>query len=185
MRMFAFARYTVCSSTIFGSSTRCRKTHTTMDLLRFVLTFALLFATISLGCHPAAAQTTFQHPGVLVSRAQLDFIKAQVAAHADPIYTAYQKAVASPYGSLTYTVKGPPAGGIIDCGPFSSPDHGCSASDSDGTAALTQALLWYISGNHVYAQNAINILNTYSRNLKGGHAQAIEWPYPHFPFCKS
>ena len=45
--------------------------------------------------------------------------------------------------------------------------YGCSASDSDGTAAYVQALLWYITGNQTYANNAINILNTYSEQLQG------------------
>src|SRR5579872_952407 len=133
---------------------------------RSVFLLMLLLAPVLLGLQAATAQT-FQHPGVLVSRAQLDFIKSQVANRVDPIYSEYQKAVASSYGSLTYTIQGPPSGGMIDCGPTSNPDLGCSAEDSDGSAAVTQALLWYISGNKTYAQNAINILNAYGKNLKG------------------
>src|SRR5579859_1065930 len=133
---------------------------------RLVIIVTLLLAAVFLGKQSAAAQT-FQHPGVLVSRAQLDFIKAQVNSQTEPMYSAYQKAVASSFGSLTYTIQGPPSGGIIDCGPSSNPNFGCSAEDSDGSAAVTQALLWYISGNGTYAQNAIRILNAYGRNLQG------------------
>src|SRR5579872_79411 len=129
-------------------------------ILLSLLIFAFFFAA-----RPAMAQT-FQHPGVLVSKAQLDFIKSQVNNKVDPIYSAYKKAVASPYGSLTYSVQGPPSGGDIDCGSKSNPDNGCSAEDSDGAAAVTQALLWYITGNKTYAQNAIKILNAYGKNLK-------------------
>jgi hypothetical protein len=114
-----------------------------------------------------SAPPTFQHPGVLLSKKQLDFVKSQVEGKSGPIYDAYQKAIASPYGSKTYKIQGPPAGGIIDCGSFSHPDIGCSASDSDGAAAYLQALLWYITGDKTYATNSMNILNMYSKGLKG------------------
>jgi len=108
-----------------------------------------------------------QHPGVLVSGAQMEFVKAQVKAKAEPFYGEYQKAVASNYGALDYQVEGPPVTGIIDCGPVSHPDHGCHAEDRDATAAYLQALLWTISGNHTYAENAIRIVNAYGHNLHG------------------
>ena len=110
---------------------------------------------------------TAVHPGVMLSQAQLDYMKIMVQAHADPMYTAFLKAQNSSWGSLTYVPQGPPAGGIIQCGATSMPDYGCSASDSDGTAAYVQALLWYITGNQTYANNAINIMNTYANNFKG------------------
>jgi hypothetical protein len=115
---------------------------------------------------------TFQHPGVLISKAQLDFIKAQVAAKVQPFYQEYQWAANSTWGSLNYQIQGftVAAGnqnGVNQCGSNSTPDYGCKAADNDSSAAYLQALLWYITGNHAYAQNAINIMNVYSRNLKG------------------
>ncbi|HEV2953704.1 MAG TPA: hypothetical protein VG015_06415, partial [Candidatus Dormibacteraeota bacterium] len=107
------------------------------------------------------AITTFAHPGVLVSQAQLNFMKAQVASKTEPMYSEFLNAQASTYGSLTYTPSGPPSGGIIDCGSFSNPDIGCSSEDEDGSAAYTQALLYWITGTSTYAQNAITILNAY------------------------
>ena len=41
-----------------------------------------------------------QHPGVLDSRQQLDFVKQQVAQKSEPFYSQYQKAVASQYAAL-------------------------------------------------------------------------------------
>jgi alginate lyase len=114
---------------------------------------------------PASAQT-FQHPGVLLNRSQLDFLKSQVAAKAEPFYQEFLWAKASQYGALEYHVQGPPATGIIDCGSHSRPDIGCKAEDHDATAAYLQSVLWYITGDHRYAQNAIDILNTYGHNLK-------------------
>jgi hypothetical protein len=118
--------------------------------------------------HNLTAQTQpFNHPGVLVSQAQLDYIKIMVAAHNEPFYSAYLKALNSNIGSLNYQIQGPPATGIIECGPTSNPNIGCSAADNDSSAAYLQALLWYITGNQQYANNAISILNTYGYNLKG------------------
>jgi len=130
------------------------------------LKLTLLTCTLfTVGTHPLTAQT-FQHPGVLLSKAQLDFIKQQVNAKVDPFYTEFKRAKDSDYGDLHYKPKGPPAGGVIECGSYSHPDFGCHDEDSDSSAAYIQSLLWYITGNHAYADNAIAILNAYGKNLK-------------------
>lgn len=108
----------------------------------------------------------FVHPGVLVNRAQLEFVKAQVKAKVEPFYTQFKEAQASEYGSLNYKLKGPPANGIIACGSYSRPDYGCHDEDADASAAYLQALLWYITGDHAYARNAMTIMNAYSKGLK-------------------
>jgi hypothetical protein len=77
------------------------------------------------------------------------------------------KAKSSNYGSLTYTVQGPWPGGINQCGASSNPNNGCQEADNDSNAAYVQALLWYITGNQTYANNAINIMNTYAASFKG------------------
>lgn len=144
---------------------------------RFVVTLAvygLLMLSLAGGL-VARAQTfpggsaTAVHPGVLLSQAQLDYMKIMVQAHQDPFYSAFIKAQNSSSGSLTYVPTGPPAitNGLIVCGSTSNPDYGCSNSDDDGTAAYVQALLWYITGNQTYANNAINIMNYYAKNVVG------------------
>jgi hypothetical protein len=131
-----------------------------------LLTIVLgVLALGALGASPVTAQK-FKHPGVLVSRAQLDFIKDQVNAKVEPFYTEFQRAQASEPGALDYKVKGPPADGTVACGPYNRPDRGCWDEDKDSSAAYLQALLWYITGNRVYAQNAIQIMNAYGKNLK-------------------
>ena len=115
----------------------------------------------------AVAAQSMKHPGVLVSRQQLDFVRQQVRAKKDPIYSEYLKAVASPFAALDYKVLGPPETGIIDCGPYSRPDHGCHAEDEDASAAYLQAVLWWITRDHRYAANSIRIMNAYARQLKG------------------
>ncbi len=131
--------------------------------MRLRLSILLLLCAVS----GAAAAQSMKHPGVLVSRQQLDFIRQQVREKKDPIYGEYLKAVASPYAALDYRVLGPPETGIIDCGAYSRPDHGCHAEDEDASAAYLQAVLWWITRDHRYAANAIRIMNTYSRSLKG------------------
>jgi len=117
-------------------------------------------------CGVAQAEA-MKHPGVLVSGKQLNFIKKQVQERKEPIYGEFQKAVASQYAALDYTMKGPPATGIIECGSYSRPDHGCHAENIDATAAYLQAVLWWITGDHRYADNSIRVMNTYSHQLKG------------------
>jgi len=142
-----------------------------------ILSFIVLCIVFLGGVQPACAQT-FQHPGVLVSKAQLDYIKTMVAAHTEPFYSAFLKAQKSNLGSLTYTPYGPPSDGFIKCGATSNPDIGCFNSDEDASAAYLQSLLWYITGNQQYATNAITILNLYGHNLKGYSTQS---PYSNAP----
>jgi hypothetical protein len=108
----------------------------------------------------------FTHPGVLVSNADLENIRGQVAAKAGPRYVAYLKAVASPFGDPAYVPRGPPEDGKIVCGSYSHPDFGCSDESHDTSTAFVQALLWAIDGNATYARNSIAILNRYARGLK-------------------
>jgi len=100
----------------------------------------------------------FKHPGVLVGAEQLAKIQAMVAEKRAPWYPALQKMTASHYGSLSYK---PTAHDKVDAGSKSAEDL---IEDSD--AAYTQALLWTITRNPLYAKNAINIMNTWAASLK-------------------
>jgi len=126
------------------------------------------------GPAPVAAATNdsptpFHHPGVLVNRAQLDFVKGKVAAGLQPWKSAFEAAKSSDLGALAYT---PHPRDTCECGPFSKPDIGCKDEQHDSEAAYTQALLWYYSGNKDYAENAIKIMNAWSSTLTGGHKNA-------------
>ena len=124
---------------------------------KFFGVFLALVVTV-FGLWTPAESQTFQHPGVLVSRAQLDYVKIMVATHTEPFYSAFLKAQNSNIGSLTYQPFGPPSDGFIKCGPTSNPNIGCSNADNDSSAAYLQSLLWYITGNQQYANNAITYL---------------------------
>jgi hypothetical protein len=149
-------------------------------LLKLKDLFAILLVAlaISLASQTSTAQTqVWQHPGVLVSQAQLDFVKQQVNAKVEPFYQEFLNAQKSNYGSLSYKVEGPYAGGVTQCGSYSNPDHGCQSADDDSAAAYVQALLWYITGNQTYANNAIFIMNAYGSGLKG-IAGSAAYPCP-------
>ncbi|XHM95820.1 alginate lyase family protein [Peterkaempfera sp. SMS 1(5)a] len=111
------------------------------------------------GAAPAAAQAAFVHPGVLVSRAQLDFARAKVQAGAQPWKSAYDQMLASPYASLSRT---PAPRAVVECGSYSNPNYGCTDEREDAIAAYTDALAWYITQDSRYAQKAIQIMDAWS-----------------------
>ncbi|MEV6824224.1 alginate lyase family protein [Amycolatopsis sp. NPDC051102] len=119
--------------------------------------FALVPLLLGLTATPAPA--AFTHPGVLVSRPQLDFVKAKVNAGAQPWKAAYDQARSSSYASLSRTPK-PRA--VVECGPYSNPNNGCTDEREDAIAAYTDALIWYISGDARYAQKAIALMDAWS-----------------------
>ncbi|TMR24974.1 hypothetical protein ETD86_02325 [Nonomuraea turkmeniaca] len=106
-----------------------------------------------------SAPAAFTHPGVLVSRAQLDFVRSKVNAGAQPWKAAYDQMVASSLASLSRTPK-PRA--VVECGPYSNPNLGCTDERQDALAAYTDALIWYISRDTRYAQKAIQIMDAWS-----------------------
>ncbi|MEZ0070935.1 hypothetical protein ABH927_000266 [Planotetraspora sp. GP83] len=107
--------------------------------------------------HALRAPAAFTHPGVLVSRAQLDFVRTKLTA--EPWKTAFAQVKASPLASLSYKAK-PRA--VVECGPSSNPNYGCSDERGDALAAYTDALLWYLTRNAAYAKKAIEIMDAWS-----------------------
>jgi hypothetical protein len=118
---------------------------------------------------PATTSGAFVHPGITVNRGQLDEIKRRVAAGIEPQKSAFAKMKEDRMAALDYT---PHAWQTVECGPFSKPNLGCKDEVSDSGAAYAQALLWYITGNKAYAENAIKIMNAWSSTLTGGHTNA-------------
>ncbi|MBV8037229.1 family 16 glycoside hydrolase [Roseateles sp.] len=118
---------------------------------------------------PANTSGPFVHPGVIVNRGQLDEIKRRVAAGIEPQKTAFAALRAHRLGALDYAPSPVPT---VECGPYSKPDIGCKAEQADSEAAYAQALLWYVTGNKAYAENAIKIMNAWANTLTGGHTNA-------------
>ncbi|MER6222685.1 alginate lyase family protein [Streptomyces sp. 900105755] len=115
---------------------------------------------------PAAhsAPSTFVHPGVTVSKAQLDFARTEVLAGAQPWKAAYDQMMASKYADLNRT---PTPWATVECGSYSNPNYGCTDEREDAIAAYTDALAWYITKDARYAQKAIQIMDAWSATITG------------------
>src|SRR5882672_4798363 len=112
------------------------------------------------------SKVPFQHPGVLLNRGQLDLIKQRVRDGVEPQKTAFAALLQSPLADLSYA---PSPRATVECGPYSKPDLGCKDERRDCTAAYSQAIAWYVTGNEKYARNAIRIMNAWAGTLTGGH----------------
>ncbi len=136
-----------------------------MSLSRKLLTLtAVVPLALGLFSAPApAAPPTFTHPGVMVSRPQLDFVRTKVLAGTQPWKRAYDSMMSTAYGSLSRTPK-PRA--VVECGPYSNPNLGCTDERQDAIAAYTLSLAWYITRDARYANKAIAIMDAWSAVLK-------------------
>ncbi|MEW2162226.1 alginate lyase family protein [Streptomyces sp. NPDC007084] len=116
------------------------------------------------GAHPAeAAPATFVHPGVTVSKGQLDFARTQVLAGVQPWKGAYDQMMGSRYASLTRT---PAPRATVECGSYSNPNYGCTDEREDAIAAYTDALAWYVTRDERYARKAIELMDAWSAVIK-------------------
>ncbi|XIE81018.1 alginate lyase family protein [Streptomyces sp. SBR177] len=107
----------------------------------------------------ASAPAVFTHPGVGVSRGQLDFARTQVLAGAQPWKGAYDQMMASRYADLNRVPK-PRA--VVECGSYSNPNYGCTDEREDAIAAYTTALAWYVTRDARYAQKSIQLMDAWS-----------------------
>jgi Alginate lyase len=103
----------------------------------------------------------FVHPGILVSRAQLEFVKKHQSE--EPWATSMRAALAHPYASRDYS---PSPRVVVECGAYSNPDIGCSDETRDAQVAYLQALLWYYTNEVAYAETVRRILNAWATTLQ-------------------
>ena len=113
--------------------------------------------------HADAAPTGFVHPGVTVSKAQLDFARTKVNAGAQPWKGAFDQMMASKYADLN---RPPKPRATVECGSYSNPDHGCTDERQDAIAAYTDALAWYITRDDRYAKKSIELMDAWSAVIK-------------------
>lgn len=114
----------------------------------------------------------FQHPGVLVSKAQLDFIAGKVKSGAQPWANAYTDMTNNPLASLS---RQPKPTATVECGPTSTPNLGCTGAvrlqpvslfgltdvpdeRQDALAAYAMSLAWYTTKSSQYAEKASQCL---------------------------
>lgn len=112
----------------------------------------MMLMTLILMCAPVQKpRAQFVHPGGLHTQADLDRMKAKVAAGAHPWIDDWNLLITDPLAQNSYT-------------PATLPNMGSSRqrADQDAHAAYLNAIRWYISGDTSYADTAVKILNKYA-----------------------
>jgi hypothetical protein len=118
------------------------------------------------GSQSVPASRDWEHPGVLLSSAQLSFVRSALAAGTEPFASAHAKASGSRLADLDWAPLGPPSSGTIECGERENPNRGCSKEHEDALAAYTHALLFALGGGAAHARAAARIMDAYS-GLRG------------------
>lgn len=104
------------------------------------------------------AQNGFVHPGITLTITELNTIKKEVNAGAEPRQSGWDKMMSSSFASLSYQTHHKEK--VLA-------DGGTSGGFSDDSAAiLSQALQWYVTGNKAHAEKAIEMMNNWSGTLK-------------------
>ncbi|KAG8628440.1 hypothetical protein KVT40_004313 [Elsinoe batatas] len=129
----------------------------------FIMATSLLLLTSAQGTWRNET-FAFQHPGVLLSRTQLDFIRDRVAAGDQPWTLAYADMTGETLAALS---RKPGTVPVVESGPFSTPDIGCAQERSDAAASYLNALRWVIEGKQEHADKAIQYLDDWSATLTG------------------
>lgn len=120
--------------------------------LAFLLPLSFMQAQTRATVHPEVEP--FIHPGVLLDRADLKRMKANLAV--DPWKTAFELFAAKSTASLDYMMRGPfkEVGGKPDLHRFEYID--------DMSAVQDQAVMWYLTGNAAHAEKAMRILEAWA-----------------------
>ena len=132
-------------------------THLTKFYRKAIIAF--IAAICFYNCNSSYAQITanhvWTHPGVMNSKAELDFIKAKILAGANPWKRIYDNMRLT---NMAYTKTTAP----LDLGNATENEQ-----KADAQKCYINALYWYVSGDVTYANNAINILNVWANTFQG------------------
>ncbi|MGQ1784587.1 MULTISPECIES: T9SS type A sorting domain-containing protein [unclassified Saccharicrinis] len=125
------------------------------------LTVLISIILISLTSEVIARE--FVHPGVFVTRSDLDRMKYAVKNKMEPWYSSYQNLMADTKSSFKYATQGDPSWTEVKKTiPNAVHKH---EYEADIQAAYQNALMWYITEDTRHAEKAIEIIETWS-NLK-------------------
>jgi parallel beta-helix repeat protein len=105
-------------------------------------------------------QGQFVHPGMMQNRQDLDYMKKKVLAGEQPWKDAFDRLKSEAKLDLK-----PGAVTHIAQGPYGAGDIGGRELSNSAAAAYNDALLWYITGDKVYAEKAISLINAWSYTL--------------------
>ncbi len=102
------------------------------------------------------------HPGVLQTRADLEFMKAKIKAGEEPWKSAWNIWLTSSVASLDF--KPQPFVHVIR-GAYDAGDSGGMELQQSASAAENHALQWFISGDQAHARKAVEIFDAWSGTL--------------------
>jgi len=130
-----------------------------------------------------STEAVLLHPGMLHSRAELDYIKKKLQAGAEPWKSAWETLRASRYASPDWR-PGREPNVVRDLG---GRWRGARELGDDALAAYAQALQWSLTGERAHARRAVEILNTRSRSLKSipGHDAKLLAGITVYKFCNA
>lgn len=129
-----------------------------MKIKRTIKIVIIYLAVLAQGL--TADAQSFIHPGIYHSREDLERMKNGVMEKLEPVYSGYKIFAENPCSSSSYKMQGP----LSMVG--RNPTVGQGVYDGDANAAHQNAVMWAITGEKVYAEKAIQILNAWSSTLK-------------------
>lgn len=108
------------------------------------------------------SEAGFLHPGVGITKTELENVREQVAQQRDPWFSYYQNMVSSAYASREFACNNSIDGETPRDDNYDSQGMKNRAG-ADGERAYTQALLYVITGDEVYRSNAIRIIRIWEQ----------------------
>lgn len=132
--------------------------------MKYIITLMLLSATVS----TAAAQRTFNHPGSILTKADLERIKQHVNQKDEPWITSWRELQTSSYGNCTRTAN--PSTEI------GGSDGNRQRADADATTALIEAIEWHVTGQKKFADHAVKLLSAWGNKVETAKAELFQFP---------
>ncbi|MBQ1842467.1 MAG: alginate lyase family protein, partial [Bacteroidales bacterium] len=132
----------------------------TLGKLLSAVLCVLALITSSCNTKDSVKDSGFVHPGIDLTLADLDWVKAMVLAGEEP-WAGY--AVELKKGLLDFVPQ--PSSRVIR-GAYGSIDIGSSQWGASSGRVYACAVLWYITGEEAYAKKAIEIIDAWSRKLR-------------------
>ena len=108
------------------------------------------------------AQRPIVHPGILQTRADLEFMKAKIKAGEEPWKSSWNLWLTGPIASLDFTPR--PFAHIVRGAGGAGQQGGRELSES-ADAANNHAMQWYVSGDEAHARKVIEIFDAWSHTL--------------------
>ncbi|HEY3331777.1 MAG TPA: alginate lyase family protein [Capsulimonadaceae bacterium] len=130
-------------------------TATTLLLgLRRIASVALIALGLTFAAGPAPADKPFVHPGGLQTMADLNRMKAKVAAGEHPWIDSWNELCKNGKAQSTYVAR-----------PRTNMDASRQGASADANAAYFNTIRWYVSGDKQYADCAVRICNAWASTI--------------------